>query len=277
MRTIVHLSDLHFGKVDEAIIRPLIELIKQINPDLLAVSGDLTQRARTAQFKAARAFLDLLPTPQILVPGNHDISAHDLLERFFQPLDKYRNFITADLLPFYADAEIAVMGVNTARSLVIKGGRINQGQTMRVREKFRQLDDRITKIVVTHHPFDLPSGYDEDDLVGRARTAMEVFAEVGVDMFLAGHLHVSHTGQTASRYKIKGHSALVVQAGTATSTRGRGETNSFNVLRIAHPQITIERHRWQPEEGFFRVAKAEHFRHTPEGWMVERQGEASEV
>src|SRR5436190_16492332 len=103
MRTLIHLSDLHFGRIDEAIIHPLIATIKQINPDLLAVSGDLTQRARTEQFKAARAFLELLPTPQIIVPGNHDISAHDLLERFFQPLDKYRNYITADLQPFYED------------------------------------------------------------------------------------------------------------------------------------------------------------------------------
>jgi 3',5'-cyclic AMP phosphodiesterase CpdA len=267
MRTIVHLSDLHFGRVDEAIIDPLVETIKQLGPDLLAVSGDLTQRARTAQFKAARAFLDLLPGPQIVVPGNHDISAQDLWERFFQPLAKYRTYITNDLLPFYADAEIAVTGVSTARSLVVKGGRINEEQMARVHEKFRQLDDRLTKIVVTHHPFDLPSGYDEDELVGRAKSAMEVFAKVGVDVFLAGHLHVSHTGETAMRYKIKDHSALVVQAGTATSTRARGEANSFNVLQIEHPQIAVERLVWQPEERSFIRASKEEFRHTPQGWI----------
>ena len=267
MRTVVHLSDLHFGRIDEALIHPLIETIQQIKPDLLAVSGDLTQRARTTQFKAAQAFLELLPTPQLIVPGNHDIPAHNLLSRFFQPLDNYRNYITADLQPFYKDQEIAVMGINTARSLAVKGGRINEAQLARVREKFWQLPDSITKIVVTHHPFDLPTGYDEDDLVGRAKSAMEVFANVGVDLFLAGHLHISHTGYTAARYKIKGHSALVVQAGTATSTRGRGEANSFNVLRLQHPHIAIERREWQPKNVSFALASDEHFRHTPDGWI----------
>ena len=268
MRTIVHLSDLHFGRVEEATLDPLLESVRRIEPDLLAVSGDLTQRARATQFKAAQAFLGLLPKPQIVVPGNHDIPARNLFSRFLQPLDNYRAYITDDLLPFYADKEIAVVGVNTARALVIKGGRINREQMAWVREKFARLDDRMTKVVVTHHPFDLPSGYDEDDLVGRARSAMEEFADVGVDVFLAGHLHVSHTGETAARYRIKGHSALVVQAGTATSTRARGEANSFNVLRAEHPHISIERHVWQPQTLSFTPAGAERFRHTPDGWRA---------
>src|SRR2546426_7446331 len=122
MRTIVHLSDIHFGSVNEAIIAPLIRTINDLRPDVVAVSGDLTQRARAHQFKEARAFLDRLPKPQIVVPGNHDVPLHNVAARFFQPLRKYRRYITDDLRPFYYDDEIAVMGVNTARSLTIKEG-----------------------------------------------------------------------------------------------------------------------------------------------------------
>ena len=269
MRTIVHLSDIHFGRVHLNVVEPLVRSVNEIKPDLVAISGDLTQRARTYQFREARAFLEILPQPQIVVPGNHDVPLHNLFTRFFRPLTKYRRYITDDLQPFYADDEIAVVGVNTARSLTFKGGRVNQTQVERVREKLCPLADEITKAVVTHHPFDLPEGHTEGDLVGRSRMAMNILANCGADLFLAGHLHVSHTGQTAKRYNIKGHSALVVSAGTATSSRGRGEANSFNVLRVNHPHIVVERLRWQPDLNEFVVSITERFRHTPDGWMRE--------
>ena len=133
----------------------MIEAIDKINPDLVAVSGDLTQRARSHQFKEARAFLDRLPKPQIVVPGNHDVPLHNVFARFVQPLRKYRRYITDDLRPFYHDEEIAVLGVNTARSLTIKGGRINEEQVAWMRERLFACDPGTVKAVVTHHPFDL--------------------------------------------------------------------------------------------------------------------------
>ena len=269
MRTLVHLSDVHFGRVDEKLIGPLVETIIEVKPDLVAVSGDLTQRARSEQFRAARTFLDALPKPQIVVPGNHDVPLHNPFSRFLQPLDKYRRFITDDLRPSYADDEIAVVGINTARSMTIKGGRVSKTQIEWMRAKLSVHADQITKIVVTHHPFDVPDGHDEGDLVGRSRIAMETLANCGADLFLAGHLHVSHTSHTAKRYKIHGHSALVVQAGTAASTRSRGEANSFNVIRIAHPQITVDRLEWQPDRARFLLATSEIFCHTDEGWVRE--------
>jgi 3',5'-cyclic AMP phosphodiesterase CpdA len=267
MRTVVHLSDLHFGRTDPRIITPLSETVRRLSPDLVTVSGDLTQRARSHQFRAAKAFLDTLPSPQIVVPGNHDIPAHNLLARFLQPLDKYKALVTGELQPVYADEEMIVIGVNTARSLTIKGGRINDEQIAAIQEKFRHLDEAVTKIIVSHHPFDVPEGFDEDDLVERADVAVRVLAQLGVDLFISGHLHVSHTGHTAKRYRISGHSALVVQAGTATSTRSRGEANSFNVLRINHPRITIERLVWQAQSQIFDLSSSEHFHHTADGWM----------
>ena len=266
MRTIVHLSDIHFGRVDGAIIEPLIRIVDELKPDVVAVSGDLTQRARSRQFIEARAFLDKLPKPQIVVPGNHDIPLHNVLTRFLQPLDKYRQYITDDLQPFYADDEIAVLGINTARSLTVKGGRVNEKQVAWMREKLCALGKEIIKIIVTHHPFDLPENYDKRELVGRAQMAMKTLAECGVDLFLAGHLHVSHTGHTAERYKIGGHSAVVVQAGTAASTRGRGESNSFNVIRMAQPNIAVERFVWQPAESVFVKAAVENFSKKNDEW-----------
>jgi 3',5'-cyclic AMP phosphodiesterase CpdA len=270
VRLLVHLSDIHFGRVEPELVTPLIQKITALKPNLVAVSGDLTQRARTYQFKEARVFLDALPRPQIVVPGNHDVPLHNLLTRFFSPLDKYRRYITSDLQPFFNDEEIAVEGINTARSLTFKGGRVNESQIRLTQERFTPLGDEITKIVVTHHPFDLPEGHDESDLVGRSRMAMEALARCGADLFLSGHLHISHIGHTAKRYNVKGHSALVVQAGTATSSRHRGEANSFNVIRIAHPEISVERLEWLPESLEFVVRSEERFRHNPDGWVREK-------
>jgi 3',5'-cyclic AMP phosphodiesterase CpdA len=265
MRTIVHLSDLHFGRVNPSLLDPLLTVVRDVAPDV-AISGDLTQRARSYQFQQARSFLDALPKPQIVVPGNHDIPLHNLFARFLEPLTKYKLYITDDLQPVYEDEEVAIVGVNTARSLTFKGGRINETQVSRLREKFCSFGEEVVKVVVTHHPFDLPEGHHERDLVGRAQMAMTGLAECGADLFLAGHLHISHTGHT-KRYNIHGYSALVVQAGTATSTRERGEVNSFNLLRIAYPAITVEKFAWNASTTSFAVSTVEQFKHTAEGWI----------
>ncbi|MES2756998.1 MAG: metallophosphoesterase [Pseudomonadota bacterium] len=272
MRTIVHLSDLHFGKVDEELLGPLRTLVTGIAPDVVVVSGDLTQRAKSEQFEAARDYLDTLPGPQIIVPGNHDISLYNVFRRFFQPLDRYKRYITTDLDPLHVDDEIAVLGVNTARSLTFKDGRVNEEQVAKIREQLGGLDKHITRIVVTHHPFDLPETEDEDDLVDRAPMAMKAFAECGVDLLLAGHLHLSHSNSTADRYPISEYAALVVQAGTATSTRGRGEVNSFNVLRVEHGKIEVDRYGWDVLGKQFSLMKTEKFLRSGEVWAAHTDG-----
>ena len=272
MRTLIHLSDLHFGRVDQALLGPLRDLIHSIAPSVVVISGDLTQRAKPEQFEEARAFLDTLPGPQIVVPGNHDISLYNVFRRFVKPLARYKRYITDDLDPVYVDDEIAVVGVNTARSLTIKDGRVNKEQVARIREQLTGLDPKLTRIVVTHHPFDLPTTFEEQDLVDRAPMAMEVFAECGVDVLLAGHMHVSHAASTAARYQIDAYAALVVQAGTATSTRGRGEVNSFNLLRVEHERVEVDRYGWDMLTNTFRVIVTEKFIRSGNVWAPASEG-----
>ena len=157
------------------------------------------------------------------MPGNHDVPAFNLAARLFDPFGGYRRWISRDLEPAYIDDEVAMIGLNSARALITGGrGRLNDEQIDRAVARLRTLPPAPVKVIVTHHPFDLPEGVRPEHLVGRASIAMQRFAAAGADLFLAGHLHVSHVGHTADRYDIAGHSALVVQAGTL-STRGRGD------------------------------------------------------
>jgi 3',5'-cyclic AMP phosphodiesterase CpdA len=266
MRTIVHLSDLHFGRLDRRLLTPLIHAIGAAAPDLVAVSGDFTQRALRRQFAEARAFLDALHFRTLVVPGNHDVPLYNIAARFAAPLASYRRFISKDLEPTFQDEEMALVGLNTARAFVAKGaGRLSQAQVIRAADHLRRVPLNLIKIIVTHHPFDVPEGVDAHHLVGRANMAMAKLANVGADLFLAGHLHVSHIGHTAERYKIEGHSALVIQAGTM-SMRGRGESNTFNVLRLQRPDVTVERHSWDPEQQRFIASWTGKFRHADQGW-----------
>jgi 3',5'-cyclic AMP phosphodiesterase CpdA len=266
MRTIVHLSDIHFGRVDLRLVAPLVRLVHEIRPDLVAISGDLTQRARRRQFQQARALLDQLPAPQLVVPGNHDVPLFNVAARFVDPYGGYRRYVSPDLEPVYEDAEMVAVGLNSARSLPFDGGgRLNEAQAARAAARLRSAAPGALKIIVTHHPFDLPTGHRDDQLIGRSDMAMQQLTAAGADLFLAGHLHVSHVGHTAERYQTAGHSALVVQAGTL-STRGRGEVNTINVLRLDVASVSIERHSWDEEAQAFQPSWTAAFQRTPEGW-----------
>ena len=266
IRTIVHISDIHFGRTHEATVKELVAAVHDVHPDVVVVSGDLTQRARRREFERARMFLDELPQPYLVVPGNHDVPLHNLFARFAGALDNYRRYITEDLEPFFVDNEIAIVGLNTARSLTIKGGRVNHEQIARVQETLGQATLDHIKIVVSHHPFDLPAHYEGKHLVGQAHKAMSQFASSGVDIFLAGHFHLSFCGRTAERYSFGEYSGIFVQAGTACSTRSRGEPNSFNILRTQRDSVAVESismHR----EGVFRTASLDEFARTSTGWV----------
>ena len=262
----MHLSDLHFGRVNPRLLAPLARRVHALAPQVVVISGDLTQRAKSAEFRDARRFLDALRGTLVVVPGNHDVPLYNPFQRFLQPLGKYRRYISEETEPVYVDEELAIVGLNTARSAVFKGGRVNATQLARVASRFSALAPGMVKIVATHHPFDLPAGHEARSLVGRARLAMDAFAACGADILLAGHLHASHVGDTAARYPIGAYAALIVQAGTATSVRGRGEANSFNVLRIERGRIDIERFAWTGPD--FTVASRASFSRAAGGWRA---------
>ncbi|CAN5636239.1 metallophosphoesterase [soil metagenome] len=267
MRTLAHLSDLHFGRLDPAVLNPLRTAVESASPDLIAISGDFTQRARRREFAAARAFLDTLQAPKLLVPGNHDVPMWNVAARFLTPLTRYKSYISPELEPEYADEEMIVLGVNTARSLARGEGRINMRQVDRIVQRLADAPPSLIRIIVTHHPFDLPPGVPERRLLGRARRAMARLAAADADLFLSGHLHLSHASASAERYRIEGHSALIVQAGTV-SMRGRGEQPSFNLVRVQRPDIELLTFVWDPATAAFRPSNAVRYRHTDNGWVL---------
>ena len=273
MRVIAHLSDLHFGRVDPDILPDLHRALMKATPNVLVVSGDLTQRARPREFEAARRFLDTLPFPQVVVPGNHDIPLHNVIARATAPFRAYRSNFATELEPLFIDPKVAVLGINTARALTFKNGRINMQQVERSCARLETCGPAVTRVVVTHHPFDVPVTGDDVDIIGRAGMAMVAFARSRVDLILSGHLHVGHAEPSAVRYGDTGWASLLVQAGTATSTRRRGEVNAFNLIRLEPPHITVESLAWAG--GVFGSASIARFQRGPEGWIRERPGDGS--
>jgi len=250
MPIIAHISDLHFGSVNAPIAEALGAELRDVAPDLLVVSGDLTQRGRRRQYAAAAEYLAGLPRPQIVVPGNHDIPLFDVVRRFYFPLDRYRRHITANLSPFYRDDAIAILGINTARSWAWswkgfwRDGRISAEQQLDVERRFFGIPAGVFKIVVTHHPFIPPPRRRVHGIVGGAAAALEVLRRCGVDMLLAGHLHTSYSGDVRPHYETINCSILSVQAGSTISTRLRREPNAYNVIVIKGGDVTVTARSW---------------------------------
>jgi 3',5'-cyclic AMP phosphodiesterase CpdA len=272
MRKIVHLSDLHFGRIDQTVLAVLGDTIRSARPDVVVVSGDLTQRAHRREFRAARDFLATLPFPQVVVPGNHDVPLYNVYLRAFHPLRRFRRFFGDQLAPFHADAEVAVVGINTARSLTFKDGRINREQVTDVCRRLLPLGEPVTRIVVTHHPFHGTDARPGDGLVGRATMAMAGFSRCQIDIVLSGHLHSGQSALSGQHYAQADYSALLVQAGTATSVRRRGEPNSFNMILIDRPRVTIERWSWDETRAGFAPSTRERFTKMAGAWKEASAG-----
>lgn len=270
MRRIVHISDLHFGNNDPALLQPLRQAIERIEPHVLVVSGDFVEHASNTEFEQARDFLRGLPTPQIAVSGNHDLAFYNFFQRVTVGLATYKKYITDNLQPEYQDDEIAILGANTSRVWPIRGGSLSSLQLEQLAGDFAAISDKKTRILVTHHPFDLPEAQGHRLIVGHARRAITRLAPL-VDILMAGHIHLSSTGSTAIHYKTQGHAMAFVQAGTAVSNRNKGETNSFNSLQVTSEgeggkAVTVDRFTWRKEFGEFRCKCSTIFRLESEGW-----------
>lgn len=271
MTRIAHLSDLHFGANDAKIVTATEAWLEKRRPDLVILSGDFTQRARTEQFRAASAYLNRLRAAGfkvLTVPGNHDVPLYDVVRRFTAPLDRYKRYIDNDLCPWFEDDEVAVLGLNTARSLTIKDGRINAQQLALMRQRFERVPEHKTRILVTHHPlFAMPLGQGGElsEAVGRHGDAVAAAALAGVRVALAGHFHRTYA-QAASRMAENIGNALVIQAGTATSTRLRNkEPQSFNWLHVERSnRILLQVIAW--DGASFRDGAETRFSFDGSGW-----------
>jgi hypothetical protein len=255
MRKIVHLVRPALRARRRGAVGAAGEAVNAARPTLVVVSGDLTQRARTHQFEEARAFLDRLPKPQIVVPGNHDVPLYDVYSRFARPLDKWRRFISDDLEPFYEDEEMIVAGVNTARSLTRKYGRVNEEQVARLRERLCTYPDEVFKVIVTHHPFDLPEGADEREIVGRARWRWRRSPPAAQTSCSRATCTSARRAAppSATRFKVTRRSTC--RRARPPRHAARGEANSFNVIRLKHPHIQVERRVWHPGARTFRLGQ----------------------
>ncbi|GHH26772.1 hypothetical protein GCM10008023_41790 [Sphingomonas glacialis] len=203
------------------------------------------------------------------MPGNHDIPFYDVIRRFAAPLQRYRHYIDDALRPWFENGEIAVLGLNTARSFRFKDGRINQDQISLLRQRFGSVAPSKTRILVTHHPlFAMPigSGNELSEAVGRREEAVQAVCEAGVHVALAGHFHRTYAEAARKMVERSGRS-LVIQAGTATSTRLRNEEpQSFNWIQTSSPgEIGLQVIVWL--DGEFTPKSHVGYRFLDDGWI----------
>lgn len=255
---IAHLSDPHFGTVVPAVRDALLADLLAQPPDLILLTGDITQRARRDQFVQAREFLDALPqVPRLCLPGNHDLPLFDVITRAIKPYDHYRWYIAKDLEPRYVDDRIAVLCVDATSRLRHKDGALGAQQIGRAAAALRQFD-RPFRIVATHQPLAAAVGSDLHNVAQGAPLALDSWMAAGADLFLGGHIHLPYCLEV--RTTDHRESAVLLQAGTCLSRRVRdGIPNSWNMVTLVRlggeRRMHIERRDYDAASGRFVVAR----------------------
>ncbi len=253
----------------------MLQLARRQEPDLVVISGDLTQRARSEQFVEARAFVDAFTVPTLTVPGNHDVPMYRFWERILSPFGAYQKHFAHELEPIFEDDELLVVGVNTAFNWTIKDGRVHRQGFRRLRRVFERTDtsDRV-KIVVAHHPMVPAPRFDTQRVLAGAPEVIDVLVEAGVELVLSGHLHQAWISDTEAYYPSGRRPILLAHSGTSTSSRGRGcerGRNTCNWIRVSGDGLEISHLGWDPGAGGFNVLSRHHYpRHGSDAGALER-------
>lgn len=237
MPILAHISDLHFGTDIPTVTEALVKDIKAIMPNVIVLSGDVTQRGRRSEYESGAAFLRRFSTPVIVVPGNHDIPLYNPFRRLLRPFSRFEQLLEKYSTSYFCDDEIAIVGINTVNPLQLKHGKFQQEDAEILREGFAGCRQAPWKIAVMHHPVVLYGQTTEtkelrEKILRSGGAALSVLQECGVNVILAGHLHQSNIEELHTSLRTLTAPMLMLQAGTAISTRVRSEGNSYNVLTL---------------------------------------------
>ena len=244
--TLLQISDPHFGTEQPPVVAALLELARSLTPDLIVVSGDITQRAREAQFAAAAAFVKQLPTRAVVaIPGNHDIPLFNVFARAFNPYAGFEAAFGTDLEPQFSNDTLLVMCLNTTRPKRHKDGEVSREQIDRVCRRMKTATPQQLRIVVVHQPVHVIRTQDIENLLHGYKEAVCAWAEAGVDIVMGGHIHLPYVRALNDHITGLKRRIWAVQAGTAVSHRVRHEApNSVNVIRYKPEQRACVVEQW---------------------------------
>lgn len=246
MSILLQISDPHFGTEQPPVVAALLDFARQLRPDVIALSGDITQRARRAQFAAAADFVaQLPPSRRLAIPGNHDIPLFNVFARAFAPYANFQRVFGDDLEPLHEDEHMLVIGVNTTRPRRHKDGEVSKEQIERVATQLRAARARQLRVVVVHQPVHVIRAEDVTNLLHDHEAAVAAWSAAGADLIMGGHIHLPYVRPLADHMEGLPRRVWAVQAGTAVSHRVRHDApNSVNVVRHDVKQVTCEIERW---------------------------------
>lgn len=250
MISLLHISDTHFGTEVPLAVEALVRFAQAQSPDVLVLSGDVTQRARRTQFDAARRFIERLQVPRVLVmAGNHDIPLFDLPRRVWAPYSGFRRTFGEALEPRIELAAMRVAGAHTTRAWRHVVGHVSEVQAQRSAQWLADAAAPALRIAVTHHPLAVPDEQDAAQRVRGSATALRLWSRARVHLVLGGHIHRPYFLPIDSALPDGPHRLWVAQAGTAVSHRLRAPyPHSVNLLRqVAATQWQLS--RWNLERG----------------------------
>lgn len=261
--TIFHCSDLHFGHPAVPEQYEAIEaLIADRKCDVVAISGDFTQRSRSGEFQRARVFIQQAKrySEVITVPGNHDVAWWKAPLGFGKPeamLANYRRYIDQDLEPVLRIAGAVFVGLNTSQGVTRRTltwnlrdisiiGDLRRDQLEHARTEFERSRADDARIVVMHHN-PVMGELSRRHGLKHTHKILGAFAEMGVDLVLCGHDH-----QEAVHYIEHTKKGTVISTAGTISNRARGgRPGSVNSIRITRDAIDVSTLIWSSDARSF--------------------------